>query len=261
MPSWLQQKIRAKAEQPARVEVSRVASPAQGRSAQAHEASSSRGQDVSHAPQRKRARALAAASSDPSLSSQSGAAADWSEESNGDEPVRAAEPRPKRQRASPQRRTHRGGTAARRAQIHERRVTEPEEEYSSPNSLDPNEPEFPKLVDPPFISALVPLVLSPSDQLQGGQTTLHEAPEDAVPLTVPASAAQYLREYQKDGIRWLYQQYIRNLGGILGDDMGTSFVRLGSAAWMHIRTPSACNACWLDIVLLAVQVSERLVCA
>lgn len=200
MPSWLQQKIRGKAEVPARAEVA---------------------------------------------GSQSGAAAGWSEVSDGDEPVRAAAaaaPRPKRRRASPQRRPHRGGTAARRAQIHERGATAPEEEYSSPNSLDPNEPEFPKLVDPPFKSLMVPLVLSPSDQLQGGQTTLPDAPEDAVPLTVPASAAQYLREYQKDGIRWLYQQYIRNLGGVLGDDMGASFVRLGPGAGMHTRTPSSCNA-------------------
>lgn len=90
----------------------------------------------------------------------------------------------------------------------------------SPDSLDPNEPEFPKLIDPPFRSAKEPLVLSPSDSLQGGQASLDEAPADAEQLTVPASAAQYLREYQKDGIRWLYQQYIRELGGVLGDDMG-----------------------------------------
>eukprot|EP01043_Picozoa_sp_COSAG02_P037082 COSAG02_NODE_2760_length_8077_cov_2.993106_7_plen_118_part_00 len=93
-------------------------------------------------------------------------------------------------------------------------------------------------------------MLSPSDQLQGGQTTLPDAPEDTVPLTVPASAAQYLREYQKDGIRWLYQQYIRNLGGVLGDDMGASVVRLGRGAELHsypISLPrrAGLNLCWL----------------
>ena len=153
-----------------------------------------------------------------------------SDESDDGEPVRPAAPRPTRPRASPQRRQFRGGTPARRGQVAKSGATEPEKEYLSPDSLDPNEPEFPKLVDPPFKSARVPLVLSPSDQLHGGQSTLPDAPDDAVSLTVPASAAQYLREYQKDGIRWLYHQYIRNLGGVLGDDMGASIVRLGLAA-------------------------------
>ena len=144
--------------------------------------------------------------------------------------MRPAAPRPTRPRASPQRRQFRGGTPARRGQVAKSGATEPEKEYLSPDSLDPNEPEFPKLVDPPFKSARVPLVLSPSDQLHGGQSTLPDAPDDAVSLTVPASAAQYLREYQKDGIRWLYHQYIRNLGGVLGDDMGASIVHLGLGA-------------------------------
>jgi hypothetical protein len=92
-------------------------------------------------------------------------------------------------------------------------------DYLTPESLDPNKPEFPKLVDPPFRSANVPLELRPSDELKGGQATLDEPPADAAALTVPASAAQYLREYQKEGVKWLYQQYIRQLGGVLGDDM------------------------------------------
>jgi len=92
-------------------------------------------------------------------------------------------------------------------------------DYLTPESLDPNKPEFPKLVDPPFRSANVPLELRPSDELKGGQATLDAPPVDAAALTVPASAAQYLREYQKEGVKWLYQQYIRQLGGVLGDDM------------------------------------------
>ena len=42
----------------------------------------------------------------------------------------------------------------------------------------------------------------------------------AVVLEVPASINRYLREYQRDGIRFLLRQYTRKHGGILADDMG-----------------------------------------
>ncbi|XP_005110541.2 DNA excision repair protein ERCC-6-like 2 [Aplysia californica] len=40
------------------------------------------------------------------------------------------------------------------------------------------------------------------------------------PVQVPATINQYLRDYQRDGIRFLYQHYVNNTGAILGDDMG-----------------------------------------
>lgn len=37
---------------------------------------------------------------------------------------------------------------------------------------------------------------------------------------VPSTINQYLREYQKEGIAFLYRQYTRGEGAILADDMG-----------------------------------------
>ncbi|KAL7969535.1 P-loop containing nucleoside triphosphate hydrolase protein [Trichoderma sp. SZMC 28014] len=37
---------------------------------------------------------------------------------------------------------------------------------------------------------------------------------------IPASIAQYLREYQVDGVRFLHKKFVYQEGGILGDDMG-----------------------------------------
>lgn len=37
---------------------------------------------------------------------------------------------------------------------------------------------------------------------------------------VPASINQYLRDYQREGVLFLFQQYAAGLGGVLADDMG-----------------------------------------
>ena len=37
---------------------------------------------------------------------------------------------------------------------------------------------------------------------------------------VPATINRYLRDYQREGVRFLYQHFIKNEGAILGDDMG-----------------------------------------
>ena len=37
---------------------------------------------------------------------------------------------------------------------------------------------------------------------------------------VPGTINQYLRDYQRDGIKFLYSHYTYNRGAILGDDMG-----------------------------------------
>lgn len=39
---------------------------------------------------------------------------------------------------------------------------------------------------------------------------------------MPATINRYLREYQREGIRFFYKHYALNEGGILGDDMGAS---------------------------------------
>ncbi|XP_022803262.1 DNA excision repair protein ERCC-6-like 2 isoform X2 [Stylophora pistillata] len=39
-------------------------------------------------------------------------------------------------------------------------------------------------------------------------------------IQIPATLNSYLREYQRDGVRFLFQHYSENTGAILGDDMG-----------------------------------------
>jgi hypothetical protein len=43
---------------------------------------------------------------------------------------------------------------------------------------------------------------------------------ESLKLEVPGSINRYLREYQRDGIRFLFRQYAFKQGGILADDMG-----------------------------------------
>lgn len=37
---------------------------------------------------------------------------------------------------------------------------------------------------------------------------------------IPAAINTYLREYQRDGVRFFWRQYKERQGGLLGDDMG-----------------------------------------
>jgi SNF2 family DNA or RNA helicase len=37
---------------------------------------------------------------------------------------------------------------------------------------------------------------------------------------IPAAINTYLRDYQRDGVRFLWRQYNEGRGGLLGDDMG-----------------------------------------
>lgn len=39
-------------------------------------------------------------------------------------------------------------------------------------------------------------------------------------IMVPAAINTYLRDYQRDGVRFLWRQYTEGRGGLLGDDMG-----------------------------------------
>uniref|UniRef100_A0A4W6CKF6 Excision repair cross-complementation group 6-like 2 n=1 Tax=Lates calcarifer TaxID=8187 RepID=A0A4W6CKF6_LATCA len=72
---------------------------------------------------------------------------------------------------------------------------------SDPNHVTQEKPVFPSSVTDPRLR--VPLVLSDADG-------------DRVPYTIN----RYLRDYQREGIRFIYSNYIRSSGCILGDDMG-----------------------------------------
>jgi len=64
------------------------------------------------------------------------------------------------------------------------------------------------LVDPVRLNA--PLILSLSTKSDGGCTRGQ----------VPGSAARYLKDYQVDGVKWMWSKYASGEGCILGDDMG-----------------------------------------
>jgi SNF2 family DNA or RNA helicase len=39
-------------------------------------------------------------------------------------------------------------------------------------------------------------------------------------IRVPAAINTYLREYQQEGVKFLWERYSEGRGGLLGDDMG-----------------------------------------
>ena len=55
----------------------------------------------------------------------------------------------------------------------------------------------------------------------------------ALHLAVPATINMYLRDYQREGVRFLFRQYANQQGGILGDDM----VCLSPFAVIHTMLP------------------------
>ncbi|XP_033636346.1 DNA excision repair protein ERCC-6-like 2 isoform X2 [Asterias rubens] len=71
------------------------------------------------------------------------------------------------------------------------------------SSEDLEKPFFPGVSS---CSAKIPLVLSSADA-------------DTV-IQVPATINRYLRDYQREGVKFLYQHYKKGEGAILGDDMG-----------------------------------------
>ncbi|THU93849.1 hypothetical protein K435DRAFT_861149 [Dendrothele bispora CBS 962.96] len=63
--------------------------------------------------------------------------------------------------------------------------------------------------------------LKPGFPLSPGQTRLGPLFLDAEKkYKVPASINTYLREYQRDGVKFFYEHYKEGMGGLLGDDMG-----------------------------------------
>ncbi|KAK6607593.1 DNA excision repair protein [Botrytis cinerea] len=61
-------------------------------------------------------------------------------------------------------------------------------------------PDFPSTVEPSRLYADINMELSNG--------------------VIPASIAQYLRDYQVDGVKFLHEKFVYQKGGILGDDMG-----------------------------------------
>ncbi|DBA69980.1 TPA: hypothetical protein ACH3X2_012333 [Trebouxia sp. C0005] len=77
-------------------------------------------------------------------------------------------------------------------------------------AADNNAGAFPDLTNAPTHGPDEPLLL------EYGST--HEG--TVLSLSVPATINMYLRDYQRDGVRFLFRQYAQKQGGILGDDMG-----------------------------------------
>lgn len=52
--------------------------------------------------------------------------------------------------------------------------------------------------------------------------------DSAKDIKVPSTLNVFLRDYQREGIRFFYDRYKENRGGLLGDDMGlvSTFVRI-----------------------------------
>ncbi|KAF9529073.1 P-loop containing nucleoside triphosphate hydrolase protein [Crepidotus variabilis] len=67
----------------------------------------------------------------------------------------------------------------------------------------------------PKLRALPGFPLAPGQQ-HGQALTLDEEQG----IKIPAAINTYLREYQRDGVRFLWKQYQQGRGGLLGDDMG-----------------------------------------
>ena len=83
-----------------------------------------------------------------------------------------------------------------------------------------------------------------SAMLRAGPTSQSLCMAAAEAGEVPASINRYLREYQREGIRFLYRLYSLDQGGILADDMG-----LGKKPFAHVcvlcthQQRAACRVC------------------
>ncbi|KAI0632842.1 hypothetical protein C8Q77DRAFT_849812 [Trametes polyzona] len=74
-------------------------------------------------------------------------------------------------------------------------------------------------LDPESESDLEELEIRPVFPLKEGQTRAEPLVLDKT-HRVPGSINTFLREYQRDGIRFFWERYKEDRGGILGDDMG-----------------------------------------
>lgn len=73
---------------------------------------------------------------------------------------------------------------------------------------------------PTLFSAAVSKNIPPKHRFERKETLKKAYLFSEFYLKVPATINRYLRDYQRDGVRFLYQHYSENTGAILGDDMG-----------------------------------------
>jgi hypothetical protein len=62
---------------------------------------------------------------------------------------------------------------------------------------------------------------------------------------VPAAINTYLRDYQRDGVRFFWHQYQEGRGGLLGDDMGL------------VSDPPTLHLFFLTLILVAITSRVR----
>ncbi len=84
-----------------------------------------------------------------------------------------------------------------------------------------------------------------SDQKQESALVLDEAKG----IKIPASINTYLRDYQRDGVKFLWRQYNEERGGLLGDDMGLVSVILMCRAPLYLSLRN--RVCFIRAVVLA----------
>ena len=68
----------------------------------------------------------------------------------------------------------------------------------------------------------------------GTPSAPHGTPEEDV-LYVPAALNCHLREYQRDGVRFLYALWASKRGGVLADDMGLGKTVQSVALLAHLK--------------------------
>jgi hypothetical protein len=56
-------------------------------------------------------------------------------------------------------------------------------------------------------------------------------------IIVPSAINTYLREYQRDGVRFFWDQFKQGCGGLLGDDMGLVGFRFTCSCRTVLRMP------------------------
>lgn len=73
--------------------------------------------------------------------------------------------------------------------------------FSNGGPIEAERPPFPTT---PEQRSIGPLPLDPTDPS----------------VAIPAPINRFLRDYQREGVKFFYNSYRRGVGGILGDDMG-----------------------------------------
>ncbi|KAJ8516205.1 hypothetical protein ONZ45_g6480 [Pleurotus djamor] len=117
------------------------------------------------------------------------------------------------------------------------------------------EPEEPEILSPEKLKA------RPNFPIPEGQERLESMIlDEEAGIQVPASINTFLREYQRDGIKFFYEMYKEGHGGLLGDDMGlrdrkrrhmhVSDLQDGEQ-WRTKRKLPPANATWPTCLIIA----------